>query len=855
MNEVEENETQAEEETEQVDRRLTRDFLKKFVDSAKDGSKPKRHRKDAALAWSEYENQNTEDSTNERSTSKSKPYAIYWSSCKTIEPAFYSRTPKISTKRRFGVDAPEAILASKGVERLGEYLVDCCNFDEAMTAAVQDFIHADKATTQVSYTADFEEVEQHIPLQQASETVFVTQDGTEYSDEVFQDETGFFGKSIEKQPTNQKILLLPISYKDIIHDPDAKTESEIKIKGAVFCLSREEAENRFDEDVIKQIRWKKGKDADKEDKSYEADDENVQVVEGYEIYDKVTKKAIWVSDQIEGYILDIKDDPYGLYSFFPFPTFQIGSKPSDHMYPTPAYIQVKPQIDNLNDLVARIFKLSSSIRRRALVNGADDDLIDALNNLDDGDYVACSKLQNFLEKGGIEGSIYWIPVQELVQSITELMGLKDEFKNDFFEMFGVPDILRGSSDPLETAAAQTIKERSAHDRFKYMKKQIAMLASDSIQLMVDLALGVFSPEYLAEVIGIKYLSQEEQAMWPQAYELLVNDNARMITIDIDTDSLTFVDEQVRAEQMNNAVNTVMNGLQTVGQMLSEGGNPAIAAVGLKAVMLSLDMLAPGKEFQSGIKAAADDLLEQLNNPPPPQPPPPDYEAMKLEVENQKLQVQMAKMNMEAQARQIENASNSQLKQIELTTKQQTEQVKLALQQQKQQAEEDKAAADIRLKAEAQVYEQQVESRYLELETYKAALSELQITNQNTESMMEEIRLAREADRAQLMSVIEAQRADVEQAKTRPVTVNVVVPKARKKIGRIKMDANGQPSFEIDEPEVTEYQTISQNVDAGSGEATLQMPQVTSRKGSVQYDANDNPTVQIDEVLGRLNNGQ
>lgn len=819
----------AENQEEKQDAKVSADYWRRWLKASKAAAK--QHFKDARIAWDEYEKKELEQGadgwvSSEQSRSK-RTYPLYWSACKTIEPAFYSRTPKVSTKRRLGVDSPAAVLASQSIERLADFLVDQTNFDEALLAAVQDFIHADKTTVQISYDAEFEEQEQRIQLQPANDATFVTEDGQLFEDEVFQDEQGFFGIQIIEVPVKQEIHLMPLPYDSVIHTPDARYESEIKEKAYEFCLSKEEAEKRFGKDICKLVKWhnNKGEEYDEHDTEAQAPG---KYIKGWEIYDKKTLKVHWVSEQYHEFILDSKDDPYGLHSFFPSPTFQIGSKPRATMYPTPAYLQVKEHLDNIHSLTARVFKLSDSIRRRAIVDGGDDDLIAALNSLEDAEFIASSNLTNLLEKGGLEGSIYWIPVQELVQALSELLNLKETFNNEFYDLFGVPDILRGSSDPIETATAQTIKERSAHDRFKYMKKQIAVLASDAIQMMVDLALGTFTAEKIAEIVGVQYMDQADQALWPEAYQILTNDETRLIQIDIDTDALTFIDEQVRANQMNQTVGTVMSGLQTVSEMLKDGGDPAMGAVGLKAVLLSLDVLSPGKEFQQGIRHVAESMLEQLENPPPPAPPPPDYEGMKLEIQNQKLMLDMQKMQMENQTKQLD---------LQITTQ---------LESQKQLAQQELDAAKLRLQAESQMFEQEAESRYLELETYRATLEELRVKFAQKESLMEELRLARQADVENLMRIIEAQRSDVETATTRPVTVNLVVPKSRKRTGRIVGDGQVQ----LDNPQV-EYQTIQQQIPQGQTDMELRLPEVVSRTANVQYDENDNPTLTIDELLGGL----
>lgn len=144
------NNTSMPDDTIEVDERNTPDFWRRWIKSAEKASKAFWDR--SAEAWAEYENQTCIDDEVPRA------FPIYWSSCKTLEPAYYSRTPTITTQRRFEQKDEVALTASLIVERLGRYLVDECEFDAAMQASVQDFIHADKTCTQLLYDHDIKEV-------------------------------------------------------------------------------------------------------------------------------------------------------------------------------------------------------------------------------------------------------------------------------------------------------------------------------------------------------------------------------------------------------------------------------------------------------------------------------------------------------------------------------------------------------------------------------------------------------------------------------------------------------------------------------------------------------------------------
>lgn len=723
--------TSQEEPAKEQDKRETRDHWNKWVKAAKRAAE--KHWQLAKEAWAEYENAESDEGPR-------RSYPIYWSSCKTIEPAFYARTPVIQSEREFGIEDSVALTATTIADRLATYLTKRTDIGDVMQLEVLDFIHADKAAPQVLYSEDLEEVRNRVPLQPTEGGSFTDQVGQPWPGEVLQDAAGYFGESIENVPTNKRIDLAPLPYDEVLHTPDAKTESEIEEKAYYFCLTKEKALARFGDKLKGFTNWKKVKGgAEKEGRSERKDEQyGEEYLEGWEIFCKTTEKVYWFSEQFSDGLLDIKPDPYGLRGFFPSPAFIIANRSRKTLYPTPAHKQLKPLITQLHEQSEKVFSLIDGVRRRALVDG-DEELIAALN-ADDDEYIICRNLQKLVEKGGLENVILWVPVQELVTAITELNALEEKFKNNFFEFFGVPDILRGSSDPVETATAQEVKVSAAHDRFRYAKKQVAKMVRDSIELMVDMALAKFDDVEIAQAVGFDYMTEEDKQRFPEALALLRDDKARLVRIEIDTDSLSFLDQQLKAQQVSQAAQTVTAGLREVAQMAQS--TPDYAAAGLQTVMASLEAMPAGKQFQDATKKAFDALMEKVKNPPQ-QPPPPDYEKMKMELEQQKA------------------GNTAQLQQYELGLKER----ELGL-------KERQMVVDAQLEQIKEGFNQQLETMLAQLEQQRVQIEGFQAQMQARESEMEEIRLAREADLKTYQEAVKTAQTTAPAEPTPPMIVNL-----------------------------------------------------------------------------------
>jgi hypothetical protein len=777
----------------EVDERGSLSYWKRWLRAAKKARE--RHLEDSKNAYAEYEHQSSDSSDN--LNRKSAP--LYWSASKTLEPALYAKTPEVRSRRRNSIFNPITGLACSIAEKVGNYYIECSEFDSTMESFVCDSIHADKASLQVKYSADLEPARINlIPMADS----FVMEDGVPFDGEVLQDEMGYFALSeTEKVATNKKIKIIPLPFDEVLHTPEARYNHEITEKAYFFSLSEYEAKKRFSEEVLARIQWKEKK-GEKDERSYLEKEEHspCKIVEGWECWDLVSKKVYWVTDQLEMDFLDVKDDPYKLSKFFPDTDFVISSKPSKDLYPRPVYVRLKQTIEEAHKSKNKIHGLIDSIERVCLVDGANEELIYALNAARSGEYVAVTNLQSMLEKGGLESAIYWVPVKELVDAVSELVELESKFKADISEWFGVPDVLRGGLDPTGNAELAQMNQTAAHDRFRLHKKKIAKAASDAIALSIDMALELLTPEEIAQIIEFQGLSPEEQQIFPQALELLKSDKERMLAIDIDTDSMTFVNEQMKSEQMNQVAATLTNGFTQISQMAQI--DPAIAGVALQALLSSLEAMPLGRKFQEGVSKAGGQLLDKLQNPPPPPPPPPDYEAMKLEIQSQKNQIQAQKNEAESMLKDREIRVNEMLvslKEVEIFNKQAKEAQEIELKAVRLQL--DKAIESFMMQIES--VKTSFEANRIQLEEYKtikmaeeAAMEENRLAR---ESYLEEMRVNREMDKALLQTIVETQTAQAEQAqKAPPVVVKLEMPKAKKKKGKITFDEQGNGAVEIDE---------------------------------------------------------
>lgn len=597
--------------------------FKRWVESAKKGQK--RYNEDGRDAWQEY--LSDVDEPQQSTSNKTAPmYPIYWASCQHLESAYYAKTPKTRAKRRFDIQDPEALTASQIIDRLGTALIEMNSFDSVMRASVGNLIHTARAANQVLYDA---REDQPDPMAQYT-----------------------IGGVPVENPANYDgpISISSITYDEIIHTPHAKDESEIREDGFRFCLEEDVAIKRFctlEDGTIDEGKRQRLltllKDTNHKGQEGEGrpDRSPGKYLEGWEIYCRDTKSVYWVADGLPDEFLDEQPDLYGLRNFVPRTKFVIWSKPPKSLYPRPAHARVRTTLEKLHGQYAKVFDLSHKVRRRALVDGTNPDLIAALNLSENMEFVAVQNLQQMIEKDGLANSVWYIPIKELVESIRELLELTSVFKDQINEWLGVPDVIRGVSDPIETASSTQIQTQSAHDRFRVQRNQVTALVRDTIELMIDLALAKWTDQKIARVVGLKYMQKEHQGNFMAALSFLRKDEERFVRIDIETDSTTFVDDQRQIERMTAISQALLNGLGTIGGMQNMQFQP----IALQSLLSVMSTLGGSVEYEEGIKQAVAQLNEAKQAPPP--PPPPDHEGDKIAIERERLELER-----ERQAREL-----------------------------------------------------------------------------------------------------------------------------------------------------------------------------------------------------------
>ena len=110
------------------------------------------------------------------------------------------------------------------------------------------------------------------------------------------------------------------------------------------------------------------------------------------------------------------------------------------------------------------------------------------------------------EKGGLKGAMDLLPMEDILQTLLGLYQARDKVKQDLYEISGSADIMRGQSDPDETATAQNIKSQFGTMRLDDKQEQVKRFCRDLVKIGTQIIAKHFSIQTIKKICGVELLT-------------------------------------------------------------------------------------------------------------------------------------------------------------------------------------------------------------------------------------------------------------------------------------------------------------------------------------------------------------
>ena len=572
-------------------------------------------------------------------------FNILWSNVETLKPALYSQTPHPDVQRRHKDADPVAKQSCRLIERVLSFSIDDEDFDGVSNQVVADYLLPGRAIARVRYKPTFSQQETLTPLRaemqldaSGKEVGAKFYDGEDEAPDdkvTIRDGLPFLMGDPVDVLAYEEAPIEYVHWKRFRMSP-AETWEEVRWIAFQSYMTRDELTENFGErggDVpltLSVVETEEGK---------ETPDEYFKRAEVWEVWDKTERNVCVIAQGYDKYLKEY-GDPLRLKTFFPIPKPLYSVSTNGTMVPVPEFCLYQDQADELNAITARIERLVDALKVRGVYDGQFKDALGEMLRSSENEMIAVDGWTTFAEKGGIDGAISWLPIEMIAKTLVHLYQKRSELLDTIYQLTGLSDLQRGSTDPRETARAQSLKGQFASRRLMPRQKEVARFLRDLIRLKAEVISENFSPQTLTLMSGVE--------VTPEMHALISSDALRSFRIDIETDSTVAADDQAEKEAVMEFLNGTQAFIGTVAPLVQEGAMPVEVA---KAILLAVTR-------RSKFGREVEDAIEMMGTQPKQEKP--DPAVVKAQAEAQKMQAEMQFKAKESELKRQEAQAEMQM---------------------------------------------------------------------------------------------------------------------------------------------------------------------------------------------------
>lgn len=546
---------------------------------------------------------------------------VLWSNVQTVQPALYAKTPNPKVQRRFRDKDNVGRWAAIVMERCEAYELDAYDDDYHYRTAILDYLLPGRGQVWVQY-----------------EPKFVSVEGAQ---------------RLSWECTKVRHL----DWKHFLTNK-ARTWDEVWWVAKGEYLSEEEAKAA----KLKAEYLNFTEDKSVDDKGKEGQPKKALV---WEIWDRLSGKIYFVSKSSPELLREPAAPPFMLDGFFPCPRPLTATTTPDSILPTPDYCQYQDQAKEIDQLTRRINLLTKALRVAGIYDTQHEALGKLLDDTSDNVMIACETYAVLASQGGIEGSVTFFPIEQIIKALKQCYESRDQAMAVMYQITGISDIVRGASDPGETATAQQIKSQWGGLRIRDRQKEVQRFIRDTIRIKSEIRAEVFQAQTLKAMSNVPLLSEMEkkqlQARQQQAqmlqqaaqqnpqmaqmvaqqrpdlaqmakplspdelqklkepafdevYKLLKDQKLRGYRIDIETDSTIQADEAEEKQARTEYVGAMTSFMQAWGPMIQVESR--LGPLAGEIMMFATRAFKTAEGLETAIQEFVDSIQQQ-----PPQPPP------------------------------------------------------------------------------------------------------------------------------------------------------------------------------------------------------------------------------------------
>ena len=537
---------------------------------------------------------------------------LFWSNVQVILSAIYGRLPKADVDRKFkDFDDDVARVAGIIMQRIlnGDIERDWDDTNAAMRDAVQDRFIVGLGQVWCRYDVETEEYEEPVtdPF------------GMPVMDEKGQPQTQTAERIINEEAETDYVYWEDFRYSPCrrwrecrwvarrVYMRPERVAKRFKLKPEQLSVlpvaSRMPNEDAGEESVLKATPQK--------------------MIAVWEIWNKEDNYVCWY---VEGcnFLLDEQPDPLELDDFFPCPQPVVATTLTRAFLPRADYAMAQDLYRELDKINAKLSQLADAVKAAGVYDKSAAPVKSLLTTAVQNALVPVDNWSSFIEKGGLKGTVDWMPIEAFVNAIVQLSQRKQQLQQDLYEVLGISDIMRGASVASETLGAQQLKVQYGGARLANLQNEVARFVSEVMRIRANIISNLFQPETILKRSQIERTPDAPLAQ--AAVQLLKDFGATLYQITVTSDSLAAPDWAAEKEARTEFLGATSNYLMAAGPMVQQ--SPMVGTFLIKLLQWASAGFKGAQTIEGVLDEAARALAQQAAAPPPPPAPTPEDEKNK-----------------------------------------------------------------------------------------------------------------------------------------------------------------------------------------------------------------------------------
>jgi hypothetical protein len=288
--------------------------------------------------------------------------------------------------------------------------------------------------------------------------------------------------------------------------------------------------------------------------------------EVWEIWDKAAREVIWWCADLKQ-VLDTKDDPLGLTGFYPNPEPMTSNVTTTAYMPIPDYAMAEDLYLEIDALESRIVLITEAVKVVGVYDQASIGVKRLMSEGVENDLIPVDNWAMFAEKGGLQGSIQWLPIEEVAGTLEKLVARRNDSMGLLAQVTGMADIMRGGGEAGGSVSAteRVLESRFGSVRIQALQDEFAKYATDLIRLRAEVVSNHFSDESIVQQSNIANSSDAE--LIGPALELIKTRTDLIWRIQVKPESVAMVDYAQLKEERTSYITALATFMQSAAPLV------------------------------------------------------------------------------------------------------------------------------------------------------------------------------------------------------------------------------------------------------------------------------------------------